>query len=196
MSEMKTKDSRIFDIVFVGLLAAMVYVVTLFRFPLLGSKVHFANAVCLLSGMLLGPTLGGIAAGIGSALFDAFTGYDFVNVVITFVSKFAMAWVCGKLMDVTAKGRHRFDRTLLASIVGALTYVALYMAKTYIYNRFVYGFPLQTVGATVVSKLIPSLINAAAAIVAAPIFFHAVLPALRAGGVLKHLHAGEIAEEK
>ena len=185
---MKTKDSRIFDIVFVGLLAAMVYVVTLFRFPLLGSKVHFANAVCLLSGMLLGPTLGGIAAGIGSALYDAFTGYDFVNVVITFVSKFAMAWVCGKLMDVTAKGRHRFDRTLLASIVGALTYVALYMAKTYIYNRFVYGFPLQTVGATVVSKLIPSLINAAAAIVAAPIFFHAVLPALRAGGVLKHLH--------
>ena len=142
---MKTKDSRIFDIVFVGLLAAMVYVVTLFRFPLLGSKVHFANAVCLLSGMLLGPTLGGIAAGIGSALYDAFTGYDFVNVVITFVSKFAMAWVCGKLMDVTAKGRHRFDRTLLASIVGALTYVALYMAKTYIYNRFVYGFPLQTV---------------------------------------------------
>ena len=60
---MKTKDSRIFDIVFVGLLAAMVYVVTLFRFPLLGSKVHFANAVCLLSGMLLGPTLGGHRGG-------------------------------------------------------------------------------------------------------------------------------------
>ena len=44
---MKTRDSRIFDIVFVGVLAAMVYVVTLFRFPLLGSKVHFANAMCL-----------------------------------------------------------------------------------------------------------------------------------------------------
>lgn len=193
---MKTKDSRIFDIVFVGVLAAMVYVVTLFRFPLLGSKVHFANAVCLLSGMLLGPVLGGMAAGIGSALFDAFTGYDFINVLITFVSKFAMAWVCGKVMDATSKGRHRFDRTLVASIAGALTYVALYMLKTYVYNRFVYGFPLETVGATVVSKLIPSLINAAAAIVAAPIFFHAVLPALRAGGVLRRLHAGENAEKK
>ena len=174
---MKTKDSRIFDIVFVGLLAAMVYVVTLFRFPLLGSKVHFANAVCLLSGMLLGPTLGGIAAGIGSALYDAFTGYDFVNVVITFVSKFAMAWVCGKLMDVTAKGRHRFDRTLLASIVGALTYVALYMAKTYIYNRFVYGYPLDAVGATMLSKLIPSLINAGAAVVAAQLRDEGIDPA-------------------
>ena len=193
---MKTRDSRIFDIVFVGVLAAMVYVVTLFRFPLLGSKVHFANAVCLLSGMLLGPTLGGMAAGIGSALFDAFTGYDFINVLITFVSKFAMAWVCGKVMDASAKERHRFDHTFLASVAGALTYVALYMLKTYVYNRFVYGFPLQTVGATVVSKLIPSLINAVAAIVAAPIFFHAVLPALRAGGVLKRIHAGEIAEKE
>ena len=193
---MKTKDSRIYDIVFVGVLAAMVYVVTLFRFPLLGSKVHFANAVCLLSGMLLGPVLGGMAAGIGSALFDAFTGYDFINVLITFVSKFAMAWVCGKVMDATAKGRHRFDRTLLASVAGALTYVALYMLKTYVYQRFVYGFPLETVGATMVSKLIPSLINAGAAIVAAPIFFHAVLPALRAGGVLKRLHAGRIAEKE
>ena len=192
---MKTKDSRIFDIVFVGVLAAMVYVVTLFRFPLLGSKVHFANAVCLLSGMLLGPTLGGMAAGIGSALFDAFTGYDFINVLITFVSKFAMAWVCGKVMDATSKGRHRFDGTLLSSVAGALAYVALYMLKTYVYNRFVYGFPLQTVGATVVSKLIPSLINAAAAIVAAPIFFHAVLPALRTSGVLKRLHAGALAEK-
>jgi uncharacterized membrane protein len=184
-------------LVFIAMLAALVYVVTMFRFPLLGTKVHLANAVCLLSGLLMGPAAGGVAAGLGSALYDLMAGgYDFIQCMITFVSKFAMAWVCGKLMDVTAKGRHRFDRTLLASIVGALTYVALYMAKTYIYNRFVYGFPLQTVGATVVSKLIPSLINAAAAIVAAPIFFHAVLPALRAGGVLKHLHAGEIAEEK
>ena len=192
---MKAKGSRIYDIVFVGVLAAMVYVVTLFRFPLLGSKVHFANAVCLLSGMLLGPVLGGMAAGIGSAIYDAFTGYDFINVLITFVSKFAMAWVCGKIMDAAAKDRHRFDHTLLASVVGALTYVILYMLKTYVYQRFVYGFPLQTVGATMVSKLIPSLINAGAAIVAAPIFFHAVLPALRAGGVLKHIHAGAVSEK-
>ena len=181
---MKTKDSRIFDIVFVGLLAAMVYVVTLFRFPLLGSKVHFANAVCLLSGMLLGPTLGGIAAGIGSALYDAFTGYDFVNVVITFVSKFAMAWVCGKLMDVTAKGRHRFDRTLLASIVGALTYVALYMLKTFVYQKFVYGYPMDAVWITMGSKLPGSLINALAAMIVAPVLYTALSSALRRAHLL------------
>ena len=187
---MKTKDSKLFDLVFAGVLAAMVYVVTLFRFPLLGSKVHFANAVCLLGGMLLGPVTGGLAAGIGSALYDAFAGYDFINVLITLASKFAMAWVCGIIMDRLSKGSHRIDRTLLASVAGALTYVALYMLKTYIYNRFVYGYPLDAVGVTMMSKLIPSLINAGAAVVAAPIFFHAVLPALKAGGILKRIHAG------
>ena len=183
---MKARNNRIFDIVFVGVLAAMVYVVTLFRFPLGESKVHFANAVCLLAGMLLGPTLGGLAAGLGSAIYDAF-----INVLITFVSKFAMAWVCGKMMDALQKGRHRIDRTLLASVAGALSYVALYMLKTYIYNRFVYGYPMDAVKVTMIGKLIPSLINAAVAVVAAPIFFHAVLPALRAGGVLQKIHAGK-----
>ena len=188
---MKSKDSKIVEIVFAGVLAAMVYVVTLFRFPLLGSKVHFANAVCLLSGMLLGPTLGGCAAGIGSALYDAFNGYDFINVLITFVSKFAMACVCGKIMEWKGVRRHRLDRTAIAAVLGALTYVALYMLKTYIYNRFVYAYPLDAVGVTMMSKLIPSLINAGAAVVAAPIFFHAVLPALRASGALRRLKTEE-----
>ncbi len=182
---MKKQDAKVLNIVLVGVLAAMVYVVTLFRFPLLGSKVHFANAVCLLSGMLLGPGLGGIAAGLGSALYDAFNGYDFINVLITFVSKFAMAWVCGLIMQSAGKRREKFDRTVLASIAGALTYVALYMLKTYIYNRFVYGYPLDTVGVTMMSKLIPSLINALAAVVAAPIFYHAVRPALKAAGIAR-----------
>ncbi len=188
---MNSKDSKLLNIVLAGVLAAMVYVVTLFRFPLLGSKVHFANAVCLLSGMLIGPVWGGCAAGIGSALYDAFAGYDLINVLITLVSKFAMAWVCGALMDKLSRENHRIDRTLIASVAGALTYVALYMLKTYVYNRFVYGYPLDAVGVTMMSKLIPSLINAGAAVVAAPIFFHAVLPALKAGGILKRLHPGK-----
>ena len=176
---------------FAAMMAAMVYVVTLFRFPLLGSKVHFANAVCLISGMLLGPVTGGIAAGLGSALYDAFAGYDIVNLLITFVSKFAMAFVCGAVMHASHARRGKFDRTVVASVLGALTYVLLYMLKTFIYNRFVYGYPPDTVWATVLSKLIPSLINAAAAIVAAPLFYHAVLPALRTSGILNRMQANE-----
>ena len=182
---MKKRSIEARDIAFVGVMAAMIYVVTLFRFPLLGSKVHFANAVCLLSGMLLGPLQGGLAAGIGSALYDAFGGYDFVNVMITFVSKFAMAWVCGRLMRRTER-THRIDRTVLSAVAGALTYVALYMVKTFIYSKFVYGYPMDGVWAAMGGKLIPSLINAAVAIIAAPVFFHAVLPVLRTSGISRH----------
>ena len=80
---MKKHGANAYVLTFVGVMAAIIYVVTLFRFPLLGSKVHFANAVCLLSGMLLGPWWGGAAAGLGSALYDAFGGgYDLINVLI------------------------------------------------------------------------------------------------------------------
>lgn len=187
---MNAKRLSIFNITFMAMMAAMVYVVTLFRFPLLGSKVHFANAVCLLSGILLGPLQGGLAAGIGSALYDAVAGYDLVNVLITLVSKFAMAWVCGLVLHGGRKP-HRLERTALACVLGALTYVLLYMLKTFIYQRFVYGFPMDAVWATVVSKLIPSLINAAVAVIAAPLFYHAVLPALRSSGLLKRMYADE-----
>lgn len=176
---MKNQDRKVLNTVLVGALAAMVYVVTLFRFPLLGSKVHFANAVCLLAGLLLGPNLGGVAAGLGSALYDL-TMYNegIVNLLITFVSKFAMAWVCGKIAG-RPEEKQPVVRVVIACVCGALTYVALYMLKT-----GVYGAIAGNIWAPMVSKFPASIINAGAAIVAAPVFYHAVRPALKAAGIL------------
>ena len=176
---MKNQDRKVLNTVLVGALAAMVYVVTLFRFPLLGSKVHFANAVCLLAGLLLGPNLGGVAAGLGSALYDL-TMYNegIVNLLITFVSKFAMAWVCGKIAGKPEE-KQPVVRVVIACVCGALTYVALYMLKT-----GVYGAIAGNIWAPMVSKFPASIINAGAAIVAAPVFYHAVRPALKAAGIL------------
>lgn len=192
---MKKNPISVVTISFIAMMAAMVYVVTLFRFPLLGSKVHFANAVCLLGGLLLGPLPGGLAAGLGSALYDAIAGgYDVVNVLITFVSKFAMGYICGLVALAVRDGGakdERIDRSLVASVCGALTYVVLYMVKTFAFQRFVYGYPMDAVGAAMVSKLIPSLINAAVAIVAAPLFYHAVLPALKGSGLLAKMRPAD-----
>ncbi len=178
-----TDSTTVLRIVFAAVLAAMVYVVTMFRFPLLGSKVHFANAVCLLSGLLLGPYWGGLAAGMGSALYDL-TLYNegFLNLLITFVSKFAMAWVCGKLYSGTREEESSLWRLILACVLGALTYVALYMLKTGIYGAIAGNF-----WAPIVSKFPASIINAGAAVVVTPLFYHAVRPALKASGMLKKL---------
>lgn len=167
-------------LIYIAVMAAIVCVVTFFRFPLLGSKVHFANAMCLLSGLLLGGVPGGIAAGLGSMLYDAlFGGYDFIQCLITFASKFVMAFLCAKIAGVRIDREARPARIVVAGVVGALSYVALYMLKTFVYQRFVYAFPMDAVGATMLSKLPASLINAVVAMIAAPIFYGAVRPALK-----------------
>ncbi len=176
-------DAALMRLVFAAVLAAMVYLVTMFRFPLLGSKVHFANAVCLLSGLLLGPVWGGFAAGMGSALYDLMLYNEgIINLLITFISKFAMAWVCGNMYNGAAEVKVNTPRLILACVAGALTYVALYMLKSGIYGAIAGNF-----WAPIISKFPASIINAGAAIVATPIFYHAVRPALKSSGILMKL---------
>ena len=188
------KKMNAYTLAFIGVMAAIVYVVTMFRFPLLGSKVHFANAMCLLAGLLLGPVTGGLSAGLGSALYDLlFGGYDFLTAAITFISKFAMAWVTAVLFGAWRKKHDDPALTetilplVLSCVAGALTYVALYMLKTWIFKMYVEPVPAETLPAVMVGKLVPSLINAAFAIVVAPIFYHAVRPALKSAGILRQL---------
>ena len=186
---MKEKKFTTYQIVFVAVMTAIVCVVTFFRFPFLGSQIHFANAMCLLSGMLFGPMLGGLAAGFGSMLYDAlFGGYDLINCLVTFVSKFLMAafcaWICfgGK-----AEGEVKHAKLVAGSIIGALSYVALYMLRTYVFQRFVSGYPLDAVVVTMGSRLPASLINAVFAMIAAPILYAAIAPSLKKRGLLEKL---------
>ena len=190
----KNSNALITRIVFAGVMAAIICVITTFRIPLGQSKVHFANSMCLLSGLLLGPVWGGTAAGLGSAIYDVLLGgYSFFDALITFVSKFAMAWVTGILYQkwVLSREEKSWKENLLPLIVscvlGALTYVALYMLKTWLFKMYVEPVPVDTIPEIMVAKLIPSLINAAFAVVTAPIFYHAVCPALKSAGILKQI---------
>ena len=190
----RTENAALIRLVFGAVMAAIICVITIFRIPLGQSKVHFANSMCLLAGLLLGPLTGGVAAGLGSALYDVLLGgYDFVNALITFASKFAMAWVTGMLFRAWEKKHSDADvkttivPLVLICIAGSLTYVALYMLKTWIFKLYVEPIPADTIPGVLVAKLVPSLINAAFAVVTAPIFYHAVKPALKGAGIWKQL---------
>ena len=192
----RNSNALVTKIVFSGVMAAIVCVITIFRIPLGQSKVHFANSMCLLAGLLLGPVWGGTAAGLGSAIYDVLLGgYGFPDALITFVRKFAMAWVTGILYRtwVLKKGERSWQENLLplviSCVLGALTYVALYMLKTWLFKMYVEPVPADTIPTVMVGKLIPSLINAGFAVVTAPIFYHALRPALKAGGILKQLES-------
>ncbi|MBR7150586.1 MAG: ECF transporter S component, partial [Oscillospiraceae bacterium] len=157
---------------------------------LLGSKVHLANAMCLLSGLLMGPSAGALAAGLGSALYDAlFGGYGLLDCAVTFVTKAAMAWICAKIAFSGSREAKNHSRNVAACVIGALSYVCLYMFKTFLFQKFLYGFPAETVWATMLSKLPASATNALAAMIVAPIFYTALSTALERAGLLRKLRA-------
>lgn len=187
------KQMNVYRLVFTALLAAMVYVGTLIRIPLGESKIQLANIICVLGGFLLSPVDAGIAAGLGSALYDVtLGGYDAVGCLITFVSKFMMAFTCSALYRVYIRKTKKTAKITvsmhLIAAAGALLYVLLYMTKTFLMGIIVDGLTVNGVWVKMLAKLPASLINACAAVIVAPPLFIALKLPLDKVGISAHLN--------
>ena len=90
-------------IALIGVLAAMVFVLTKFvsipiPSPLGKTAISCGNAMSILAALLFGPWVGGLAAGIGNALVDLTDPSWAPEFWITFINKFAMAFAAGMLL--------------------------------------------------------------------------------------------------
>lgn len=179
-----------FRICFIGLMAAIVFVVNYLRIPFMGTQLHMTNALCVLCGLLFGPGAGFLAAGLGSGLYDIVAGWG-AECILTFINKGAIALVAGLIgykaarKDVTGAA----DRAeiIAGSVLGAFAYVALYMLKTFVFGQLVDGLTLSAVTAKMLTKLPGSLINAVFAFIVAPILLGALKPALKKAGLYEKL---------
>lgn len=180
----RRRKMTIADIAQIGIMAAAVYAASAFlQIPIptvIGStRLHMGNVMCLLAGMLLGTFGGGLAAGIGSMLFDLTNPAYISSAPFTFLFKFGMAWLCGKITRSSfgaAKVRY-----LSGALCGSLFYVLCYLSKNFVEHRFVFGLPMQAVMLTVAQKALVSGVNAlVACIVAVPLGL--ALRARRIGG--------------
>lgn len=166
----------------IGIMAAMVYVTSAYiQIPIptaIGNtRLHVGNVMCLLSGLLLGPVYGGLAAGFGSMLFDLLNPAYITSALFTFVFKFMMAWVCAMIAQPQTNDKKW--RYILGAAAGALCYVVLYLAKTYVEDRLVMGLAADAVWLTVAQKGLVSTVNGViAAAVSVPLFL-ALRPMLR-----------------
>ena len=121
MMESKKKAFSLYDIVMIGLMAAVVFVVTMFLSiriptPTGTTMIKLANAFVLLCGLLLGPVRGGLAAGIGSMMADLIGGY-MAWVPGTFAIKALTALLGGWLYHrMTGKGMNTITRVVLCGI--------------------------------------------------------------------------------
>lgn len=85
-------------IVWSSLFAAFIFVSTFIikiPIPLTSGYIHLGDGFVFLSGIVLGPIYGGIAAAIGSGLSDLLGGYS-QWIIPTVVIKFFMGYVVGK----------------------------------------------------------------------------------------------------
>ena len=150
------------------------------------SAFHLGNIMCALAGILLGPIYGGLAAGLGSAIYDMFDPVYISECWITFIMKGAygvmaglIAWSGGK-KPWGADVRLCYLKALLASIAGAFTYAVLYLCKSCFYSgMLIKGIPFNALGAIVIEKLPATTFNAVVAIVAAPLLATAISKALK-----------------
>lgn len=81
-------------IVYTGLFTALCCIATmLLQIPTLGTGgyIHLGDAFVILSGVILGHKYGSLAAGIGSAFADIFSGYAYYAPT-TFIVKFLVAF--------------------------------------------------------------------------------------------------------
>ena len=154
MENRNNKKSPAKDIVMVGLMTALVFIFTYLHIdiptPLSNTMLHLGNVMSLLAALLFGGIRGGLAAGFGSMIYDMLDPRYLPTCWVTFIMKFMMGWVAGKLAEKNTKEDN--PRYAFSAACGSLIYVVLYVIKTYIQNRLILGYEAETVYATMLTK--------------------------------------------
>lgn len=139
---------------------------------------HLGNIFCALSGILLGPWLGGTAAGLGSFLFDLTNPLYAAEAWITFLMKGAYGLAVG-LVIVAFRKDWGYWKAILATTAGAATYAVIYLAKNYLETMIVQGVSARGALVAITTRLPATIFNAGVAIVFAPILAIAIRKALK-----------------
>ena len=170
-------------IVFAALMAALTVVGSGLRIKVPAgiagtSAFHLGNIMCALSGILLGPWLGGLAAGLGSAIYDVFDPMYIAEAWLTFLMKGTYGLVVGLVFSV-GKKEWNYLKATLSSAAGAVTYAVLYLTKNYIKAIIIQGIAASGAWVAVVDKLPATVFNAAVAIIFAPVLASAIRTGLK-----------------
>lgn len=176
---------------FLGIMTAMIFVVNYLRIPFMGTSLHLTNGLCAMAGILFGPLGGFVSAGLGSMLFDIISGYDVAGCLITLISKGAIGLVTGfiayKAGHKERIGSRETAIIIAGTVCGVLTYVALYMLKTYVFGMWVNGLGPDATLVNMGTKLPGSLMNAAFACIVCPVLYLAVKPALQKANLFRKI---------
>lgn len=191
MKENTGSKWSVYRIALIAVFAALVFAANWLYIPIpvaIGnmSRISLGNVFSLLSGLILGPIGGGLASGIGAALFDVTNPAYIASAPFTFVFKFLQAAVCGWIAH--SKGAQGENRTknIVGAVSGSVTYIILYLSKAFI-KETLKGNAMAVVLIAVGEKLLTSSINAVIAILVSVPLAAAIRAALKKSGMMKKL---------
>lgn len=174
-----------------ALMTAIVFVSNYLRITMpvaVGGVTAFtlANILCALSGLLLGPWWGFLAAGLGSGLYDLTNPNYVQEAPITLVTKGMYGLVAGLVfyfvfVRLLKKDRDNYSGMVVSTACAAVGYLVAYSIKNFFYNgAFVEGYTTAAqCWAVVVSKLPATVVNGVLAVIFAPILGIAIRKALK-----------------
>jgi uncharacterized membrane protein len=167
-------QNKTMKLVLAALFAALTCVATMMiQFPTLKGYIHFGDCFVILSGLILGPIYGGAAAGIGSMLADALSGY-FVFAPATLIIKALGGAACGLVFQQLAKTS--LNRSI-KGVLSAIPHVFIVALGYFVFEIFYEGCHPALL------EIIPNLIQGISGLVFAAILF----PILTSVPALKNL---------
>ena len=185
MNESKNR-SKILKICVTAVMAVLVWAASDFleiQIPsIMGvNRFHLGNVMCALSGILLGPWWGFMAAGLGSALFDLMNPAFITDILITFVTKGLYGMVAGLVFFKAFKCRSNYGTEVVSALCGAVTYIILYLSKKFFLDGMLLGgLNASAAWLVVIEKAPSSLFNGIVAVIFAPILGVAINRGLKA----------------
>ena len=122
----------------IGIFGAFTCVVTMviaFPIPATNGFINIGDAVVMITGLMFGPIIGGIAGGIGSSLADLFLGYA-IYAPATLIIKGLEGFFVGLIAN--PKKNHKWNyRDFIAVIVGGFIMIIGY----FLYEVMIFGLP-------------------------------------------------------
>ena len=127
----------LYDIVIVGLLAALTAIGTLIKIPYgQGAMIHLGTATLFTAAILFGGVRAGLAGAIASALVDIFSGF-FLYTVWSFIIKGIAGLIVGSIAHSAGSRGKSIIKNIIACILGALWTLGGYLvAWTAVIGKF------------------------------------------------------------
>ncbi len=131
---MKTNTQKLVTTAMFAALACVATMIIKIPSPLKG-YLNLGDGIVLISGWMLSPMYGFLAAGLGSAMADVILGYT-VYAPVTFVIKGLMAVITCFIF----KGMSSKFGNMASKIIGGVLAEVIMVVGYYVFEGFIYGF--------------------------------------------------------